>query len=78
MDEIKIETNVPIQRAFWKKVKISLIDQALRSIEIGESFVLPEKKWAHQVASAANRNLKPKRFLSRKQPDGRYRIWRIA
>lgn len=72
---IVIEKNVPI-RASSKRQALS---EALRSMEIGDSFAVP---WSTAVTTRANvyyvQKTTERRFSCRKVSDTELRVWRIA
>lgn len=71
--KIKIEKNIPIPNICIK----SGMAEALRSCEVGDSFVIPDSPSKGTNASIAAARLGMK-VATRKQPDGSFRIWRIA
>jgi hypothetical protein len=49
---------------------------AMRQMEIGDSFVVATWRKAATLITL-NRRLAPKKFMSRRQLDGSFRIWRV-
>lgn len=73
---VVIEKGVPVPAGRWDYE--SGYWTALRALEVGDSFVVPDGyKAAMSMAGLANRSEKPKKFTSRKVDGGRH-IWRIA
>ena len=51
---------------------------ALATMEVGDSFLLPEKKYRNgSLTGLANRRFRPKRFSQRAEGET-WRIWRVA
>lgn len=62
---IKIEKGIPIPDRV-----IGKIDAALMALDIGESF-------EHTARIGTRKKLGAKKFMMRRQPNGKYRVWRI-
>lgn len=59
---IVIEKGIPIPRS---------LSQALREMQVGDSFVIAEKSNLHTLSKRVGINI-----VTRKQPDGTFRVWR--
>lgn len=70
MTKVKIEKGIPMPDTS----EHGNTKYPFHELEIGDSF-LCNSRWSHQLCSDRSRN--GKKFIARKQPDGRYRIWRI-
>lgn len=63
---VKLEKGIPLPPRVTGK-----IDAALMALEIGESF-------EHTARMGTRKKLHPKKFVMRKQPNGKYRVWRTV
>lgn len=68
MNEIKIESGIPLPRRYeWAKI--------FQSMKIGDSFLVDSNAQAQSAAvSAARFGMK---LCTRRQEDGKTRVWRI-
>jgi len=78
MSEIKIDKGVPMpDRSEASNAGRSMV-YPWKEMEIGDSFLLKsDVKTASRQCWAAAKRYAPRRFASRKTPEG-YRVWRIA
>ncbi len=73
-EEIKIEKGIPIP----PKPRQTGISKILKSMEVGDSILIEDTKNACvNVISLAHRTLSI-RICTRKAPDNKRRVWRIA
>lgn len=73
---LPIEKGIPITPSISPFKESSPVMETARSMEVGDSFVLPEgcgKQTPGNMARATGF-----KFTQRKQPDGSIRVWRIA
>jgi hypothetical protein len=72
-NEYKIEKNVPLPRG---TVHNGSFLNAMRQMQIGDSMIISEgKRSANAYNCACRLNYK---ISMRRQPDGTYRMWRVA
>ncbi len=72
--EIKIEKNVPLPTNGTPHTGVSI---AMRNMKVGESFVYKTAK-GHSGNFHAIARMNQIQIVTRRQPDGIYRIWRKA
>ena len=76
MTTIKIDRGVPMPEFPGHSGRTDFYPW--KKMEVGDSFLHSGNKLAaHMLVSVTNKRFAPKRFSSRKTPDG-YRIWRVA
>lgn len=71
--EIKIEKNVPVPENLMKKSGVSR--ELIRSMEIGDSFVVESERHVRLVSVAA---CALGFRIARQRSEGKIRIWRIS
>ncbi len=71
-EEIKIEKNVPIPENGTPYNGVSI---AMRKMNVGDSFI-HQKKQKHSGNLHALARMNGIKIITRRQPDGTYRIWR--
>lgn len=76
--EIKIEKGVPFTQKRGSFRKESSWVLAVRTMEVGDSFVVDNtmSKVPRAIAGYLNQRLKPMRFASSQLEDGSFRVWR--
>lgn len=72
--ELKIEKGVPIQ-PWGSGLGRGKTVAVIRQMEVGDSFAVPNDTYRSMHALFGQNGLK---CTTRKQPDGTYRVWRIA
>lgn len=72
MSDIIIEKGIPIKPILSR---VNGVAAVLKQCEVGDSFLWTVKNQSNLHASAKYVGYK---IVTRKQPDGQYRIWRIA
>lgn len=72
---IVVERGVPLPTA--GRNRGAGLSHAMRSMEVGDSFVVESAKTRNVICSLA-RTMPPRKFATRVQPDGTFRVWRTA
>jgi hypothetical protein len=71
--QIKIEKNIPIPER--KHDRLGPVSSALKTMEVGDSFVLTDKD-ARNIGATARRLDLP--ITLRRTEPGKHRVWRVA
>lgn len=76
--EIKIETNVPLPGSRDENSKSAILKNTLLNMNVRESFLISNLDYRSLVVILRTyKEIKGKRFITRKEGEGHRRCWRV-
>ena len=74
MPEVRTIFGVVIEKGVKSPTPYGALQKIGRALDVGDSFLWHEKI---DVQNRLGKYIPGRRFMTKKQPDGQYRIWRI-